>query len=278
VAGVGEQVLVRTQQRLDLGGGAVETAGQGGHLVGAAGIDTVRQIAVTKAFHAALQAFETPRQPPHHRVGAQRHTQKQQDQKDRQRLATGARTKNRQAPHRVVAALHHADTSIAGMNVCTRSSTRPRALSTRKTGRRQALHTDQAQRSPVRQRHLHAAHTGVVLALFIQVRGGDSLALCIGQRNRHAQALAPLLQRSGLLHAWRGRRRQGTMDQHRNGHQSFARDAVGGAPFMLHLALKQPGRAKRKRQQQHHQRQIDAQVKRTHRAQLLSASCLRANT
>ena len=95
MAGVGQQALVRAQQRFDAGGGLVETGAQGGNLVAAVLGHALVQGTATKGFDAPLERLQPPRQFSHHRVGPRRHGQEQHHQQRHQAHAIGPGTRPR---------------------------------------------------------------------------------------------------------------------------------------------------------------------------------------
>jgi hypothetical protein len=72
VTGVGEQHLVRGDERLDAAGGGVEALRQPRHLVAALHLDARREIALPELLHTRLQPLESSGQAPHDRIGKDR--------------------------------------------------------------------------------------------------------------------------------------------------------------------------------------------------------------
>ncbi len=84
------------------------------------------------------------------------------------------------------------------------------------------------------------------------------------QRQRHPQALTPVLDGVGLLVGRRRDRRQRALHQHRERHQPLRGGLLEGPALLLDAALEEPRRAQRKCQQHHHDGDVDAQVQRLH--------------
>ena len=82
MAGVGQQGLVAAHQGLDAAGRQVEGGGHGGHLVAAAVVHPLRQVATAKGLYALLERLQPACQPAHHRVSAGGHRHKQQRHQD----------------------------------------------------------------------------------------------------------------------------------------------------------------------------------------------------
>ena len=110
VAGVGQQALVRGEQRLDAIGGGVEAGGEGGDLVAAARVRPPAHLARAPAGDAPAQRLQPPRRPRHHRPGADRdHDGQQHEQQDE--MHPRARRRGVQARH---APAHHQVADAAG--------------------------------------------------------------------------------------------------------------------------------------------------------------------
>ena len=70
MGGIGQQHLVRRDELLDAGGGAVEALRQPRHLILALDLDARRQLAGPEQFDASLQPLQSAREPARERIGA----------------------------------------------------------------------------------------------------------------------------------------------------------------------------------------------------------------
>ena len=88
MAGVGEQRLVRTHQRLDARRGLIEAGRHRRHLVAATHRDPVTQLARAELLDALPQALQATGEAADHRPGRGRHRSEQQAKQQHQARAT----------------------------------------------------------------------------------------------------------------------------------------------------------------------------------------------
>ena len=96
MAGVGQQALVRAQQRFDARGRAIEARAERGHLVLPVLGHALVQRALAESFDAELERFKPARQPAHHGPGARRHSHEEQQQQQGQPHAVGQHAQGQQ--------------------------------------------------------------------------------------------------------------------------------------------------------------------------------------
>jgi hypothetical protein len=203
---------------------AVEARRHRRHLVASAIVDAVVQGAGTETLDTLLQRFEPARQPAHDRKGAQCNGHEQQHQHQHQPRTAPPRRPERQLGRRIA----------------------PRAAFPACAPCRAA---QQAQRAAVVKLDCHRARRRAAVIILqpaaVGVAVGNARAVGRVERQRHAQALRPLLQGrrlfcDGGLGTW-----QAALDQLAPGGGAFVDDGVETPALLLDLALEDPARRQR---------------------------------
>ena len=240
VAGVGQQALVRAQQRLDARRGPVEAGAQRSHLVAALFGHALVQRTGAESLDAQLQRFEPARQAAHHGPGARRHGQEQHHQQGRQAEPIGPGGQAAAHPGRTQVGRRPAGTGPPG------------PVQARHPQRAAVIEADGPQpRGPV---------GGVEFAAQEGIGGADAPAVSTVQRHGQAQPLAPLAQPGLLLGCGGLGGRQRALQQFPPGFHALARSAFGALALLVQVLLHQPARHQRKQRQRGHHREVDAKV------------------
>ena len=264
MAGIAQQALVGTHQRLHTGRRPVEAGGHCGHLVAAVLGHPLVQRAGPKRLHALLQGLQAARQAAHHRPGPRGHGQEQQHHQRQHDRAFGQGAQARQTRET-------GQTEDAG-RLPPRAGRRafPAQTSPLTHGPAGATHAAEAghpQGAAVIQPYGQSpARDGHPFRLAPRPGLGhtDALTRRVVQGQRQAQALRPLGQGRHLLLGGCMGRGQRAFQQVGPGLGAAVGHGLETLTFLRHVALHQPARSQREQAQRRQHGEPDAQVQGLH--------------
>ncbi len=263
MAGVGEQALVGTHQRLDALGGEVEAGGQRGHLVAPFDRHAAIERALAEGLDTALERLQPARQPADERVRAHRDGEEQHHQQRQQAQAGrhAARHAGEQEWRRPAA--------LGGRRVALGAEAADVVVRRcRRVGGRRLEHVGphHVQRAAVVELDLVDGDVHQLLVALAPDEGlgrGDAVTLLVLQRHRHAQPLRPVAQRLGLHVRRRGGGRQRALDQVAPRRDAFVDGLLVARVLLVEVALHDPARRAGEERQRDDHGEPDAQVERT---------------